>query len=128
MANFGPRYVDSYRVMMWDLSWPAPVATYPVISFDTRSGDNGFIHFIEDRAFSEVEASGSPNTAEPLYPGHPELPPAFHINIWVRASQFVWYLDLLRNESPEVFIELDEDPPLIFIQTDNMYASWGHID
>jgi hypothetical protein len=68
-----------------------------------------------------------PNATAPLYPDHPEFAHIQYAKIFARSGQYVWYLDLLRNEESFARISTD-DPGLNHIRAGWSPASWGHIE
>lgn len=90
------------------------------ISCDTVEG-----HYIQINFHGPGEPL-EPNQAERLYPDFPEYPQLYGC-INAPADQYIWYLDILRNEKAWVVLDTD-DPGRNELGGHWAMSGWAHLE
>jgi hypothetical protein len=116
--------VSAYRIALLPPSRQPGTSSEALITCDAEGG-----HLVQIRFYSGGAAGPAP-IIEALVPDNPDFADVFFVEIGAPSAQFVWYLDLLRNENPYVKIFSGNAaqglPSACWLNAEWAAASWGH--
>lgn len=120
------RSIRSYRMQTWRVhraEWPA--VSVARIEGDTYYGDLLTILFFPATTALVDDQGATLNLIDELSPGHPEL--GYYVRIAALAHELVWYLDILRNERPDLAFTPGA-PENSRLSTRWTRSAWGHLE